>query len=108
MSLTKKSSGISWLFSDQNDGSFYVEDANHLPILYFPLMNSKGMKSFVTPVLKGDICKDFNPMNKNLKYIRLQSFHMVYFYISNHELQLHLQLNITYIFLLSLIFCPYH
>ena len=60
MSTTKKSSGISWQFSDQNDGSFYVEDANHLPILYFPLMNSKGMKSFVTPVLKGDVCKDFN------------------------------------------------
>ena len=60
MSLTKKSSGISWQFSDQNDGSFYVEDANHLPVLYFPLMNSKGMKSFVTPVLKGDVCKDFN------------------------------------------------
>ena len=53
MSLTKKSSGISWQFSDQNDGSFYVEDANHLPILYFPLMNSKGMKYFITPVLKG-------------------------------------------------------
>ena len=60
MSLTKKSSGISWQFSDQNDGSFFVEDANHLPVLYFPLMNSKGMKSFVTPVLKGDVCKDFN------------------------------------------------
>ena len=60
MSLSNKTDGISWQFSDQHDGSFYIEDANHLPVLYFPLMNSKGMKSFVTPVLKGDICKDFN------------------------------------------------
>ena len=59
---TKKSSmtGVSWKFSDENDGSFYVENANHLPVLYFPLMNTKGMKSFVTPELKGDVCKDFH------------------------------------------------
>lgn len=60
MSAAKTKSGISWKFSNENDGSFYVEDANHLPVLYFPLMNSKGMKSFVTPHLKGDVCKDFN------------------------------------------------
>ena len=59
---TKKSSisGVSWKFSKENDGSFYVENANHLPVLYFPLMNTKGMKSFVTPELKGDVCKDFH------------------------------------------------
>lgn len=53
-------SGVSWKFSKENDGSFYVENANHLPVLYFPLMNTKGMKSFVTPELKGDVCKDFH------------------------------------------------
>ncbi len=59
---TKKSStsGVSWKFSKENDGSFYVENANHLPVLYFPLMNTNGMKSFVTPELKGDVCKDFH------------------------------------------------
>jgi cellobiose phosphorylase len=59
---TKKSSmsGVSWKFSKENDGSFNVENANHLPVLYFPLMNTKGMKSFVTPELKGDVCKDFH------------------------------------------------
>lgn len=60
MPISKNNSKISWKFSDENDGSFYVEDANHLPVLYFPLMNSRGMKSFVTPQLKGDVCKDFN------------------------------------------------
>jgi len=60
--LTKKSSmnGVSWKFCEENDGSFYVENASHLPVLYFPLMNTAGMKSFVTPELKGDVCKDFH------------------------------------------------
>lgn len=60
--LTKKSSttGVSWKFCEENDGSFHVENANHLPVLYFPLMNTLGMKSFVTPELKGDVCKDFH------------------------------------------------
>ena len=53
MTLIKKYFRISWQFSDQNDGSFCVEDAYHILILYFPLMNSKGMKYFITPVLKG-------------------------------------------------------
>lgn len=52
--------GIEWKFSKENDGSFFVENANHLPILYFPLLNTAGMKSFVTPELKGDVCKDFH------------------------------------------------
>ena len=52
--------GINWKFSKENDGSFYVENANHLPVLYFPLMNTAGMKSYVTPELKGDVCKDFH------------------------------------------------
>lgn len=53
-------SSINWKFSKKNDGSFFVEDASNLPILYFPLMNTVGMKSFVTPDLKGDVCKDFH------------------------------------------------
>jgi cellobiose phosphorylase len=52
--------GIDWKFDKKNDGSFFVENANHLPVLYFPLMNTAGMKSFVTPDLKGDVCKDFH------------------------------------------------
>ena len=52
--------GIDWKFDNKNDGSFVVENANHLSVLYFPLMNKAGMKSFVTPDLKGDVCKDFH------------------------------------------------
>jgi cellobiose phosphorylase len=51
---------FTWQFSDENDGSFIVENAsNHSPV-YFPLMNSFGMKSYVTPDLKGDLCSSFH------------------------------------------------
>lgn len=55
---TKKS--FSWEFTDKNNGSFIVENADFLPSLYFPLMNSFGMKTYVTPELKGDICSSFH------------------------------------------------
>ena len=51
---------FSWEFSDENDGSFAVRNADYLPPLYFPLMNSYGMKTYVTPELKGDICSSFH------------------------------------------------
>jgi cellobiose phosphorylase len=60
MQDTLEKASIVWEFSKENDGSFFVENANHLPVLYFPLMNTAGMKSFVTPELKGDVCKDFH------------------------------------------------
>ena len=31
--------GIDWKFDKKNDGSFFGENANHLPVLYFPLTN---------------------------------------------------------------------
>ncbi len=52
--------GFKWNFSDKNDGSFFVENADYLPPLYFPLLNSYGMKTYVTPELKGDICSSFD------------------------------------------------
>jgi cellobiose phosphorylase len=49
-----------WRFSESNDGSFIVDQAKYLPPVYFPLMNSYGMKSYVTPDLKGDLCSSFH------------------------------------------------
>lgn len=49
-----------WEFTPANDGSFTVPHADHLPVLYFPLMNSYGMKSYVTPDLKGDMAASFH------------------------------------------------
>ncbi|MFO7864863.1 MAG: hypothetical protein R6U85_12760 [Salinivirgaceae bacterium] len=49
-----------WEFTEKNDGSFVVPNAEHLHPLYFPLMNSFGLKSFVTPELKGDIASSFH------------------------------------------------
>lgn len=48
-----------WKFSSDNDGSFVSPDADYISRLYFPLMNQAGMKSSVTPELKGDICRSF-------------------------------------------------
>lgn len=51
---------FSWEYSPENNGSFEVQNAENLPVLSFPLMNSFGMKSFVTPELKGDIVSSFH------------------------------------------------
>jgi len=51
---------LNWHFTDAKDGSFAVPNAEHLPPLYFPLLNSFGMKTSVTPELKGDICSTFH------------------------------------------------
>ena len=51
--------GPLWTFLPRNDGSFVAPDAEHISRLYFPLMNSHGMKCSVTPELKGDILSSF-------------------------------------------------
>ncbi|MEJ2594175.1 MAG: cellobiose phosphorylase [bacterium] len=48
-----------WHFSSGTDISFEAPQADHTSRLYFPLMNEGGMKSWVSPELKGYICKDF-------------------------------------------------
>ena len=56
----RKGEGPLWQFTDKNDGSFIVPDADYISRLFFPLINRQGMKCSVTPELKGDICSDFN------------------------------------------------
>lgn len=60
MKNTSNKYKLNWKFTNENDGSFVVPNAEHLPPLYFPLMNSFGMKSFVTPELKGDMASSFH------------------------------------------------
>lgn len=48
-----------WSFTGKNDASFVSYDSTQHPELYFPLLNAAGMKSWVTPELKGDICLSF-------------------------------------------------
>ena len=43
----------------RDDGSFLAPYAEYVSRLYFPLMNSHGMKCSVTPDLKGDIASAF-------------------------------------------------
>jgi cellobiose phosphorylase len=56
----REGTGPLWRFTDKNDGSFIVPDAEYISRLYFPLMNEAGMKCSVTPELKGDICSSFS------------------------------------------------
>ncbi len=49
-----------WYFLSGKDISFEAPQAEQTSRLYFPLMNEGGMKSWVTPELKGDICLDFS------------------------------------------------
>ena len=51
--------GPLWRFTDRNDGSFVIPDAQYVSGLYFPLFNDKGMKCSVSPQFKGDICSSF-------------------------------------------------
>ncbi len=55
----RQKTGPLWKFTG-NDGSFILPDPDYIGDLYFPLFNIAGMKSYVTPELKGDICKGFN------------------------------------------------
>jgi cellobiose phosphorylase len=57
--VAKLSNGPLWKFTDKHDGSFIVPDPQSISRLYFPLCNEAGMKSFVTPDLKGDIALTF-------------------------------------------------
>ncbi len=57
----RNDSGASlWRFTTEQDGSFRAPYAAYVSRLYFPLMNAAGMKSYVTPDLKGDICLSFH------------------------------------------------
>ena len=49
-----------WTFSEGDDSTFIAPNADQTSRLYFPLMNSAEMKSWVTPELKGDICSSFS------------------------------------------------
>ncbi|MBW6459529.1 MAG: cellobiose phosphorylase [Bacteroidales bacterium] len=51
--------GLLWKFTSRNDGSFKVPFADYISRLFFPLMNEHGMKSSITPELKGDIVSSF-------------------------------------------------
>ena len=57
--FARNGSGPLWRFTNKNDGSFTVPDAEYISRLYFPLMNAAGMKCSITPELKGDICSSF-------------------------------------------------
>ena len=56
----REGKGPLWEFTPNDNVSFIAPDADYLSRLYFPLMNSAGMKSWVTPELKGDICSAFS------------------------------------------------
>lgn len=55
----REKKGPLWYFLPGNDGSFLSPNAEYVSRLYFPLLNSHGMKCSVTPELKGDICSSF-------------------------------------------------
>jgi cellobiose phosphorylase len=55
----RKKSGPLWEFLPGDDGSFISPFADYISGLYFPLMNSRGMKCSVTPELKGDVAASF-------------------------------------------------
>jgi hypothetical protein len=52
--------GPLWKFTEYQDGAFTVPSAQFVSGLNFPLCNLRGMKSSVTPDLKGDLCADFS------------------------------------------------
>ncbi len=56
----RQGKGPLWVFKNQENGSFSTPHADYLSRLYFPLMNSAGMKSWVNPQLKGDVCTSFS------------------------------------------------
>ncbi|MCF8228362.1 MAG: cellobiose phosphorylase [Bacteroidales bacterium] len=58
--VARNSEGPLWKFTEERDARFISPYANKISRLYFPLMNQAGMKSYVTPDLKGDICTAFD------------------------------------------------
>ena len=55
----KEGRGQLWEFLTENSGAFIVPFAEYISRLYFPLLNPYGMKSSITPELKGDIASSF-------------------------------------------------
>jgi len=49
-----------WNYTRDKKGSFLAKNPDQTSRLYFPLMNEAGMKSSVTPELKGDISASFD------------------------------------------------
>lgn len=49
-----------WSYLGDQKGSFQARNADHTSRLYFPLMNEAGMRSSITPELKGDISGGFD------------------------------------------------
>lgn len=58
--MTSKESPFKWSFLASNDGAFVWPEADSVSRLYFPLMNTHGMKCSVTPELKGDVAAAFH------------------------------------------------
>lgn len=58
--LARTGKGPLWQFIGTETGAFSAPDAEYLSRLYFPLMNSAGLKSWVNPQLKGDVCASFS------------------------------------------------
>ncbi len=56
----REGKGPLWKFLPSNDGSFVLPDPDYVSRLYFPLFNMAGMKSYVTPEMKGDVCTNFD------------------------------------------------
>lgn len=56
----KEKEGLWYFISGRDDGAFHASKSDFVTRLYFPLMNETGLKSFVTPDLKGDICLDYH------------------------------------------------
>ena len=55
----REKKGPLWYFLPGKNGSFLAPYADYISRLYFPMMNTYGMKCSVTPDLKGDICSSF-------------------------------------------------
>ena len=58
--IARVGKGPLWQFIGTKTGAFNAPDADYLSRLYFPLMNSAGLKSWVNPQLKGDVCTSFS------------------------------------------------
>lgn len=58
--IARSEKGPLWQFDGIESGAFHAPEADYLSRLYFPLMNAAGMKSWLSPDLKGDICASFS------------------------------------------------
>lgn len=55
----KEGKGPLWSFLPDNSGAFIAPYADYISRLYFPLLNTYGMKCSITPEMKGDIASSF-------------------------------------------------